>query len=72
MDMGLYRCLPYLIRTGMGRGKHAAQLEKERPVVVGARVWMAVSLQKVFVTDSTDQQDADGVGALIPVSVRAR
>jgi hypothetical protein len=56
----------------MGRGKHAAQLEKERPVVVGARVWMAVSLQKVFVTDSTDQQDADGVGALIPVSVRAR
>ncbi|KAL7424794.1 hypothetical protein Q5752_000478 [Cryptotrichosporon argae] len=42
MDMGLYRCLPYLAQTGMGAGKPAAELEDERPLVVGARLWLAL------------------------------
>ncbi|BEJ14663.1 hypothetical protein CspHIS471_0404300 [Cutaneotrichosporon sp. HIS471] len=42
MEMGLYRCLPHLVRTGMGAGKGDAALEVERPLVVGARVWLAV------------------------------
>ena len=40
--MGLYRCLGYLVQTGMGAGKSAEQLEAERYLVVGARVWLAV------------------------------
>ncbi|GMK57174.1 hypothetical protein CspeluHIS016_0400080 [Cutaneotrichosporon spelunceum] len=42
MDMGLYRCLPYLSQTGMGAGKSAAELADERPLVVGARLWLAL------------------------------
>lgn len=42
MEQHLYRCLPHLVRTGMGRGKSGAALEAERPLVVGARVWLAV------------------------------
>jgi hypothetical protein len=42
MEMGLYRCLPHLVRTGMGAGKSGAALESERALVVGARVWLAV------------------------------
>lgn len=41
--MGLYRCLPYLAETGMGAGKDVQALEEERSLVVGARVWIAVS-----------------------------
>jgi hypothetical protein len=43
LDMGLYRCLPYLVRTGMGSDKSPEQLEEERALVVGARVWLTVS-----------------------------
>lgn len=43
MDMGLYRCLPYLVRTGMGADKNAEQLEEEHALVVGSRVWLTVS-----------------------------
>lgn len=43
MDMGLYRCLPYLSKMGMGQGKSEADLKAEHPLVVGARVWMTVS-----------------------------
>ncbi|GMK58668.1 hypothetical protein CspeluHIS016_0601100 [Cutaneotrichosporon spelunceum] len=43
MEMGLYRCLPHLVRTGMGAGATGTGgLEAERPLVVGARVWLAV------------------------------
>lgn len=42
MEQHLYRCLPHLVRTGMGRGKVGAALEAERPLVVGARLWLAV------------------------------
>ncbi|BEI86267.1 hypothetical protein CcaverHIS002_0605540 [Cutaneotrichosporon cavernicola] len=42
MDMGLYRCLPYLSQMGMGAGKSAAELSEERPLVVGARLWLAL------------------------------
>jgi hypothetical protein len=43
VDMRLYRCLPYLhkIRTDSSRPHH--MLERQRPLVVGARVWLAVS-----------------------------
>lgn len=43
MDMGLYRCIPFLLETGMGIGKTEAELQEERPLVVGARCWLAVS-----------------------------
>lgn len=43
MDMGLYRCLPYLAQCGMGGGKPASELQEERPLVVGARCWLSVS-----------------------------
>jgi hypothetical protein len=42
-DMDLHLCLPYLAKTGMGRGKTVEELETERPLVAGARVWLAVS-----------------------------
>lgn len=42
MEQHLYRCLPHLVRTGMGRGKSGKALEAERPLVVGARAWLAV------------------------------
>ncbi|WOO84080.1 Protein priB [Vanrija pseudolonga] len=44
-EMGLYKCLPHLIRTGLGAGRTRAQAESDRPAVDGARVWMA--LQKM-------------------------
>lgn len=42
MEMGLYRCLPQLVKTGMGAYKTPTDLEKDRPLVVGGRVWLAV------------------------------
>lgn len=42
LDMGLYRCLPYLVRTGMGADKTPEQLKEEQPLVTGARVWLTV------------------------------
>ncbi|WOO78184.1 Transcriptional activator of proteases prtT [Vanrija pseudolonga] len=42
MDMGLYRCLPYLAQCGMGGGKPASELQEERPLVVGARCWLSL------------------------------
>jgi hypothetical protein len=43
LDMGLYRCLPYLVRAGMGADKTPEQLKEEQPLVVGARIWLTVS-----------------------------
>lgn len=40
--MGLWRCLPYLVQTGMGAGKTEEELAEERPLVVGARVWLTI------------------------------
>lgn len=42
MELSLYRCLPHLVATGMGEGKARIELEAERPLVVGARVWLAI------------------------------
>lgn len=42
IDMGLYRCLPYLVRTGMGSDKTPEQLQEEHALVVGARIWLTV------------------------------
>lgn len=42
--MGLYRCLPYLVQSGMGVGKSSSELESERSSVIGARCWLAVGI----------------------------
>lgn len=39
----MHRCLPVLHKQGMGAGKTAGELERDRPLVIGARVWLAVS-----------------------------
>lgn len=43
VDMEMHRCLPVLQEQNMGAGKTADELEKDRPLVIGARVWLAVS-----------------------------
>lgn len=43
VDMEMHRCLPVLQEQNMGAGKTAEELEKDRPLVIGARVWLAVS-----------------------------
>ncbi|KAL1407989.1 hypothetical protein Q8F55_004786 [Vanrija albida] len=40
-ELDLHLCLPHLARSGMGVDKSAEELEKERPLVNGARVWLA-------------------------------
>lgn len=50
--MGLYRCLPYLVQSGMGAGKTASELESERSSVIGARCWLAVSTASMYPTHS--------------------
>lgn len=42
MEMGLWRCLGYLAQNGMGKGRTAIETEEERPMVVGARVWLTL------------------------------
>ncbi|ORX36060.1 hypothetical protein BD324DRAFT_630025 [Kockovaella imperatae] len=42
MDLGLYRCLPLLVQSGMGKGKSGQELRAEWPLVEGARVWMTL------------------------------
>lgn len=49
-DMDLHLCLPYLAKTGMGRGKSGEELESERPLVAGARVWLAVSSARALIS----------------------
>jgi len=51
VDMRLYRCLPYLhkIRTDSRKPHH--MLEKQRPLVVGARLWLAVRVLPHLLTD---------------------
>ena len=46
MDLGLYRCLPLLVQSGMGQGKTGQELRAEWPLVEGARVWMTVSQRR--------------------------
>lgn len=53
MEMGLYRCLPQLVKTGMGAYKSPADLEKDRPLVIGARVWLAVGVAYHDTTNDT-------------------
>jgi hypothetical protein len=43
--MDLHLCMPYLANTGMGRNKTPEELERERPLVAGARIWLAVSAE---------------------------
>lgn len=40
--MGLSKCLTYLFLGGMGQGRTEAELEADRPWVVGARLWLVV------------------------------
>ena len=46
VDMEMHRCLPVLQEQNMGAGKTAEELEKDRPLVIGARVWLAVSANR--------------------------
>ena len=43
VDMDMHRCLPTLHKTQMGAGKMGEELEQDRPLVVGARIWLAAS-----------------------------
>jgi hypothetical protein len=52
VDMDMHRCLPVLHKSGMGAGKTPDELEKDRPLVIGARVWLAVST----FTDAADNR----------------
>lgn len=42
MEMRLWRCLSYLAQTGMGANRTGNELEKERLLVVGARIWLGL------------------------------
>nr|XP_019049377.1 hypothetical protein I302_03163 [Kwoniella bestiolae CBS 10118]OCF28307.1 hypothetical protein I302_03163 [Kwoniella bestiolae CBS 10118] len=42
MDMGLHKSLAYLVEAGMGAGKTPEQIEGDRLVVAGARVWLTL------------------------------
>jgi hypothetical protein len=43
IDMGVNDAFGKLLRSGMGANKTGAELEKERSLVVQARVWFCVS-----------------------------
>ncbi|WWC86390.1 uncharacterized protein L201_001266 [Kwoniella dendrophila CBS 6074] len=42
MDMGLHKSLAYLVEAGMGSSKTPEQMEADRPIVAGARVWLTL------------------------------
>jgi len=42
VDMGLFRCLPFLHRTASNPNKSKAFIERQRPLIIGARVWLAL------------------------------
>ncbi|WVQ62049.1 uncharacterized protein L199_000183 [Kwoniella botswanensis] len=42
MDMGLHKSLAYLVEAGMGAGKTPEQVEADRLIVAGARVWLTL------------------------------
>lgn len=42
IDMGLNKCFGKLVASGMGVGKSRQQLEEERDLVIGARVWFCL------------------------------
>ncbi|WOO78134.1 uncharacterized protein LOC62_01G001684 [Vanrija pseudolonga] len=43
LDMDLHMCLPHLAKNGMGRSKTGQELERERALVAGTRIWLATS-----------------------------
>lgn len=43
VDMRLFRCLPYLNRIRTQSLKPDSMLDRQRPLVAGARLWLAVS-----------------------------
>jgi hypothetical protein len=45
--MGINRSFVTLLRSGMGKGKSAEELEEERDLVVQSRVWFCVSLSSL-------------------------
>lgn len=50
MDLGLHHCLPYLTDRDTDIHKSHEELAQERHIVVGARIWLTVSL--IFVIRS--------------------
>ncbi|KAL1409275.1 hypothetical protein Q8F55_006108 [Vanrija albida] len=45
VDMRLYRCLPYLYKIRTQSKKPDAHLERQMPLIAGARVWLALVKQ---------------------------
>ncbi|GFZ45481.1 hypothetical protein JCM24511_03207 [Saitozyma sp. JCM 24511] len=43
VDMGLHRCVPTLHKTGLGQSSNGAALERERSLITGARIWLALT-----------------------------
>ncbi|ODO03333.1 hypothetical protein L198_02178 [Cryptococcus wingfieldii CBS 7118] len=46
IDMGINRSFIHLLRSGMGKGKSAQELEQERSLVVHSRVWFGLYLME--------------------------
>jgi hypothetical protein len=44
VDMGLDKCFMKLMRLNMGAGKKPEEVEDQRPLVIGARVWFCLYL----------------------------
>lgn len=42
VDMGLFRCLPHLHRMSSNPNPTRESIERQRPLVVGARIWLAL------------------------------
>ncbi|RSH89151.1 hypothetical protein EHS25_002263 [Saitozyma podzolica] len=43
VDMGLHRCVPTLHKTGLGQSASGVALERERSLIIGARIWLALT-----------------------------
>ncbi|WOO83172.1 Protein priB [Vanrija pseudolonga] len=42
VDMGLFKCIPYLLRMRDSWNKSPEFLERQRPLIIGARIWLAL------------------------------
>jgi len=55
VDMGINRSFVTLLRSGMGKGKSAEELEEDRDLVVQSRVWFCVSHPYFYETGANIQ-----------------
>ncbi|KAL1405691.1 hypothetical protein Q8F55_007357 [Vanrija albida] len=42
VDMGLFKCIPYLLRMRDNWNKSPEFLDRQRPLMIGARIWLAL------------------------------